>query len=105
MQRLQRLKVRVYEDGSEENKKRQLIFREIKLAMSCFIVVIRFYVRLVPLFPTFSLLMRMNLNVHVWWTPYVPSFNLSPSMNSGIFFWRRKVLRNQAIKIMKNPLT
>ena len=101
--RVLRLDVRPHEEGEEENKKRQCVRRKIKHAMTCFIVVISFYVLLVPftLFPIFSQFGRMNLNVYVWWS--VALFNLTPSVNSGIFFWRSKVLRQQAIKIIKNP--
>ena len=55
MRRLSRWEIRPNIAGGEQNKDRKLKFREIKRAMSCFIVVISFLVLIVPysLFPIF----------------------------------------------------
>ena len=105
VRRLSRSEVRPYEEGGEENMKRRRVLREMKHAMSCFIVVISFIVLLVPftLFPIFTHMGEMNFNVYVWWS--ITLFNLTPSISSLIFFWRNKVLRRQAIKIVKHPNT
>ena len=101
MRRLSRSEIRPQEYEGKDTKTRRL--RELKHAMSCFIVVISFVTLLVPytLSPFFSRFEKMNLNVYVWWC--VALVNLHPTVNSMIFFWRSTVLRKQAIKILKNP--
>ena len=103
VQRLSRSNVSPHEDGGKESKKRRRVLREIKHAMSCFTVVICFFVLLVlfTFFPIFNRTEKMNLNVYVWWC--VALFNLNPCINSLIFFWKSTALRKQAIKILKSP--
>ena len=102
VRRLSRSEVRPYEEGGEENMKRRRVLREMKHAMSCFIVVISFIVLLVPftLFPFFTRMGEMNFNVYLMWSGTL--IFLICTVNSVIFFWRNTALRQEAIKILKN---
>ena len=106
MRRLSRSEVRPNIEGGEENKDRKLKFREIKRAVSCFIVVISFLVLIVPHFlsPIFNQRFELsNFNVHVWWS--VTLLNSSASINSVIYFLRNTVLRKEAMKVIRKILS
>ena len=106
MRRLSCSEVRPNIQGGEQNKDRKLKFREIKRAMSCFIVVISFLVLIVPysMFPIFGQrFQQSNLNVYFWWT--VTLLNSSASINSVIFFLRNTVLRKEAMKVIRKILS
>ena len=106
MRRLSRSEVRPNIQGGKQNKDRKLKFREIKRAMSCFIVVISFLVLIVPysLFPIFNQRFDLsNFNVYVWWTATL--LNSPGSINSVIFFLRNTVLRKEAVKVMREILS
>ena len=106
MRRLSRSEVRPNIEGGEQNKDRKLKFREIKRAMSCFIVVVSYLVVTLPysLFPIFhGGFKKSNLNVYVWWT--VTLLNSSGSINSVIFFLRNTVPRKEAMKVMREILS
>ena len=104
MRRLSRSEVRPNEVGGEENKKRRRALREVKHAVSSFIVVISFCVLLVPftLFPVFIRMGTMNFNAYLMWSGTL--IFLNSTVNSVIYFWRVTALRQEAIKILKNSL-
>ena len=101
IRRLSRSEVIPHEDGSERGKKRRRVPGELKNAISSFMVVIFFFILLVPyvLIPILLPMGKMNLNVYIWWC--ITLMYLNSSVNSVIFFWRSKVLRKQAVKILK----
>ena len=102
--RLSRSEVRPDIEGAQ-NRDRKLKFREIKRAMSCFMVVISFLALIVPysLFPIFNRQFGLsNFNVYFWWSATL--LNSSGSINSVIFFMRNTVLRKEAMKVIKKTL-
>ena len=102
--RLSRSEVRPDIEGAQ-NRDRKLKFREIKRAMSCFMVVISFLTLIVPysLFPIFNRQFGLsNFNVYFWWSATL--LNSSGSINSVIFFMRNTVLRKEAMKVIRKVL-
>ena len=102
LRRLARSEARPHEDGGEENEKRRRVLREMKHAMSCFIVVISSLILLAPytLMPIFTQMGKMNFNAYLAWSGSL--ILLMCTVNSVIFFWGNTVLRQEAIKILKN---
>ena len=101
IRRLSRSQVIPHEDGSERSKKRRRALGELKNAISSFMVVIFFFILLVPyvLIPILLPMGKMNLNAYIWWC--LTLTHLNSGVNSVMFFWRSKVLRKQAVKILK----
>ncbi|XP_028416647.1 cannabinoid receptor 1-like [Dendronephthya gigantea] len=87
---------------SDLNKKRAL--REKKLAKSCLLVVVISYLSYVPSLACYSyykddpVALKASLN----WSMTVAALNASA--NSIIFFWKRPLLRGEALNVLKNLL-
>jgi hypothetical protein len=84
----------------------KLFLREIKQAKSCFIVVICFCVLgflpttiAVPFFPSFD--QFEELAIKIW----IMTLGLcNSSFNSVIFFWTKRMLKKEAVKMLKNTM-
>ncbi|XP_028412439.1 adenosine receptor A2a-like [Dendronephthya gigantea] len=103
VRRLSRSERRAHDSSSEGNTtRRKVLLQEIKQAKSCFIVVICFFA--LCLFPVVaiqsvfkSLDKFENLAFFIW----VFTLSLSVSIaDSVIFFWTKKILRKEAVKIL-----
>ncbi len=90
--------------GATVSKKARFL-KELKIAKSCFIVVLSSLVCCLPPIIILALLSpeRSFLLITVKKFSYILSM-LNSTMNSLIFFWRNKELRNEALKQMRNSL-
>ena len=77
-------------------------FGKTKHVSTCFIVVISFTILLLPyvLSPIFVQFESMMWNAYFFWA--VSLIILNSSINSITFFWKNRVLRKEAIKIVKD---
>ena len=75
---------------------------EIKLAKSCALVVVTFYVFCIPgEFLNIFYLEKDFILYRVVITWYVTALGVNTILNSIIFFWTRPLLRNEAFKVLK----
>ena len=86
------------------NTTRKRFAQEIKLAKSCFLVVFCFLLVYLPLAIVCILATAGNLNTFDFflyrsWTGTL--FLANPSINSYIFFWRNRLLRSEAVKVLR----
>ena len=104
VRKLARSQCKPQDPPSEENLTRMKLFlREIKQAKACFIVVICFFVlsffpttAAIPFFPVLDKFEELALSA---WIVTLGLFN--SSANSVIFFWAKKMLKKEAIKVLK----
>lgn len=86
--------------GERQRHRRKGLLQEIKHAKSCFLVVLSFAVCLLP-----AVVDQLFVDLE---NPYYPAMvtwritmlNLNSSVNSLVFFWSKKVLRNEATAIL-----
>ena len=92
----------VGETNGNQNVARKNIFREIRHAKSCFLVLICFIVFLLPfmLRPVLLTNESVDFSVYTGWTLTLLFSN--SSVNSVIFFWTKTLLRNEAFKVIKS---
>lgn len=90
------------DSNSSKASKRKRFLQELKLAKSCALVVGVFYICYLPglvislyYFQTNKLKYRV---AHSW---YVTNFALNSSLNSIVFFWKRPILRKEALRTLK----
>ena len=85
----------------EERTRRKALLREVKRANSCFLVVFCFAIFLLPiaLSPIFTSLPAFNSRVYIL---TVTLSNLNSSINSVIFFWTKRLLRNEARRVLRS---
>ena len=76
--------------------------REVKHAKSCFLVVVCFFMFLLPISvpPTIFNFSRINNMVQQSWS--VTFLILNSSVNSVIFYWTKSVLRKEATKLLNS---
>ena len=88
--------------AEEKTTKVKLLLRETKHAKSCFIVVVCFGVLcFLPGAITFSFLPTLNVFERQATLVWVYTLGLLNSgVNSIVFFWTKKMLRNEAVKMM-----
>ncbi|CAB3988151.1 melanocyte-stimulating hormone receptor-like [Paramuricea clavata] len=90
--------------GKENITRKKLFFREIKLAKSCFIVVVCFCI--LCFLPTaflvtfYKYLDKFEYLVFLIWIGTLSLLN--SSVNSLIFFWTKTMLRKQAVKMINS---
>lgn len=79
--------------------------KEVKLAKSCALVVLTFYVCCIPgeILNLYYLTNVMIYRVVISW--YCVAFGINTILNSVIYFWTRPRLRKEAIKVVKNIWT
>ena len=86
------------ESSQEERKKKRQFLKDIKLAKTCFLIVA---CSILCLFPTGIKTRTSNFSdfgvVTIWGKTLTL---LNPSLNSAIFFWRNRMLRSEAKKIL-----
>ena len=83
-----------------EKKKKTL--RNVKLAKSCALVVVLSYVCYIPGIVCYSLYKNDPLNLRVAYSWSMTIVALNSSLNSVVFFWKRPLLRGEAIRMLKN---
>lgn len=79
---------------------RKSFLRNLKLAKSCFIVVVCFFVCFLP-GPILVIVSSKNdviYMAHVWSETLIL---VNPSLNSIVFFWRNRTLRKEALRVLK----
>ena len=82
--------------------KRRYSLKEIKLAKSCALVVLTFYVFCIPgEFLNIYYLEKSLIIYRVVITWYATALGVNTIINSVIFFWTRPVLRKEAFKVLK----
>ena len=84
---------------------KQYSLKEIKLAKSCALVVVTFYVCCIPgeILNIYYLEKSMIIyRVVISW--YAAALGINTIINSVIFFWTRPVLRKEAFKVLKGIL-
>ena len=90
------------EPSQEERKKKRQFLKDIKLAKTCFLIVACSLLSLLPV----GIKARSTSNAKFSdfgrvMTIWVKTFALlNPSLNSAIFFWRNRMLRSEAKKIV-----
>jgi hypothetical protein len=105
VQKLARSQNKLQDAAGEENLTRKKLFlREIKLAKSCFIVVVCFFIlSFLPIafvFPFDAYLDQFEYIAFLIWV--VTLGLLNSSVNSVIFFWTKTMLRKQAVKTINS---
>lgn len=91
----------VLDDRSSRNNKRKRFLRETKLARSCALVVGIFYLCYLPGLVSLLYFKSDYLTFRVAHSWYLTNFALNSSVNSLIFFWKTKLLRKEAAKMLK----
>ena len=88
--------------SGSNSTKNKMFFREVKQAKSCFVVVMCFFLLcFLPVLVTFSLatdLGRYELLIVQNWATTLELSN--SSVNSVIFFWTKRMLRKEALKML-----
>ena len=89
--------------GQKHNTKRRLL-QEIKHAKSCFVVVVCFAVCLMPtaLGPFLVNHLAKNVEYAAYGTWTITLHFLNSNFTSLIFFWSKKMLRKEAVSILKS---
>ena len=92
------------EPPSSTNTARKRFEQDIKLAKSCLLVVICFICACLPVAIIRILSTTGNLNTFDFifyrsWTGTL--FLANPTLNSYIFFWRNRLLRSEAVKVLR----
>lgn len=90
--------------NSAELEKRRKSLQDVKLAKSCALVVFLSYLCYTPGLLCYSVYKndKMNLRVAYSWSMTVIALN--SSLNSVVFFWKRPLMRVEAMKMLKNML-
>lgn len=83
-----------------EKKKKAL--QDVKLAKSCALVVVLSYVCYIPGMVCYTLYKNDQLDLRVTYSWSMTIIALSSSLNSVVFFWKRPLLRAEALKMLKN---
>ena len=88
-------------DANEENSRRKTIFREVKHVKSCFIVILAFFVFLLPsLTSTFFFNRKEPFKFFAFQAWSILSLMMNSTVNSLIFFWTKTLLRKEAVKVL-----
>ena len=87
------------DDGVQVNKQ---IKREVRRARSCFLVILCFFIFLLPysLTPVLFNPSSVEFRVYFNWTYTLAILN--SSVNSVIFFWTKTLLRKEAVRILRS---
>lgn len=90
----------ITESISERKKKREFL-KELRLAKSCSLVVMCFFACFLPA-PVTAIVNPNGFQKVVWRVWTVTLAVLNASLNSLIFFWRNRMLRVEAVIILKS---
>ena len=91
-----RSEIRITSEGGENLVNRHI--RESRNARSCFLVVICFFLFLLPLTLATVFFSADSFHFHVYFNWAFTSIILNSSINSVIFFWTKALLRKEALK-------
>ena len=93
------------EKSSSNRAGKRYSLKEVKLARSCALVVVTFYVCCIPgEFLNIYYLEKDVIIYRVVLTWYAAALGVNTIINSVIFFWTRPVLRKEAFKVLKGIL-
>ncbi len=93
------------EKRSSNRAGKRYSLKEVKLARSCALVVVTFYVCCIPgEFLNIYYLEKDVIIYRVVLTWYAAALGVNTIINSVIFFWTRPVLRKEAFKVLKGIL-
>ena len=87
------------DDGSQVNRQ---IKREVRSVRCCFLVILCFFIFLLPFLLAPFLFTRGGLEFRVYFNWTFTLIILNSSVNSVIFFWTKTLLRNEAVKILQS---
>ncbi len=92
----------VCESEGHQNASNKQIIRESRYASHCFLIVVCFFLFLLPftLTTVFFTVNSIDYIVYLQWS--VTSVILNSSINSVMFFWTKPLLRNEALKNLKS---
>ena len=87
------------EFSQEERKKKRQFLKDLKLAKTCFLIVACSILCLLPagIKARTSISGEFGRAVTIWAKTFAL---LNPSLNSAVFFWRNRMLRSEAKKIL-----
>ena len=91
-------------DANEENPRGKNIFREVKQAKSCFILILAFLIFLLPISTSAFFLHLDPFKFFVFRSWSISSVMMNSTVNSLIFFWTKTLLRKEAVKVLNNIL-
>ena len=89
------------EQNSSEFQRKRKSLQEVKLAKSCALVVVLSYFCYIPGLLCYSFYKNDKLNLRVAYSWSMTIIALNSSLNSVVFFWKRPLLRGEAIKMLK----
>ncbi len=88
--------------NSQEVEKSKKSLQDVKLAKSCAFVVLLSYLCYIPGLVCYSFYKNDKINLRIAYSWSMTVIALNSSMNSVVFFWKRPLLRAEAVKILKN---
>ena len=90
------------ETPTSNNMRKRYSLKELKLAKSCALIVVTFYVCCVPgEFLNIYYLEKDFITYRVVISWYAAVLGVNATLNSIIFFWTRPILRKEAFKVLK----